>query len=220
MLMAACSFQNVGVRRGDRFIIREVSGIVEAGGILGLAGPNGVGKTTLLRCIAQLHRASEGSFDIAGEAFGPDASAHANSDARQRCGMQPHEPLAWDEFTVEQNLELAARLSGAQLPTDILDAHIRAWNLAPVRTTRAGELSRGWKQRYSLCRAGINSPQVVLLDEPTTALDAGGRELLDSGIARWAAGGTAVIIASHDREWLSGHADAVLELATADEVVA
>jgi ABC-2 type transport system ATP-binding protein len=178
-------------------------------GVIGLLGANGSGKTTLLRICAQLTHADSGTLEICGQHV-----EHADSgDARRLVGWAPHEPLAWRDEGVERNLRYACRLAGLdrRRAAAIADAAVAMWGLEQVRERPVRTLSRGWAQRYSLARADLLGPPVLLLDEPTTGLDSAAREQLETAIDAWRSD-RIVVVASHERAWLTGRADQLLDL--------
>lgn len=181
----------------------------EAPGVVGLTGANGAGKTTLLRICAQLTEAEGGTLTVCDHAI-----EHADDSAvRRLVGWAPHEPLAWRDESVEHNLRYAARLAGLprRRAAAVADAAILVWGLADVRTSAVRRLSRGWAQRYSLARADLLGPPVLLLDEPTTGLDAAARTMLEDALEAWR-GQRVVVVATHEREWIAERCDAMVDL--------
>ena len=194
---------------GGERVLDGVSLARQEPGIVALLGANGSGKTTLLRIIAQLVEPDSGILQIAGQVV-----ERADSPgARRSVGWAPHEPLAWRDDTVLQNLRYACRLAGMSRTNAAARASesVAAWNLDSVTDAAVRRLSRGWAQRYSLARADLLQPPVMLLDEPTTGLDSGARAMLEGALDRWRST-RIVIVASHEREWLFKRADQVLDL--------
>jgi ABC-2 type transport system ATP-binding protein len=210
--VAALAARGIVRSFGEQRVLDGVDLVRDEPGVVGLLGPNGSGKTTLLRIVAQLTELEEGTLTVCGIAV----DRADDAAARRLVGWAPHEPLAWRDDSVERNLVYAARLAG--LPRRragaIADAAIQVWGLTDERDTPVRRLSRGWAQRYSLARADLLGPPVLLLDEPTTGLDADARSLLEDAIAAWRSE-RIVVIASHEREWLDERADAVVDLGAA-----
>jgi heme exporter protein A len=181
-------------RFGDRVAVDGVDIRVHAGERVALLGPNGAGKSTLLRMIATLLRPDEGELVVCGSACPRDAQA-----ARGRIGLLGHEPMVYRDLSARQNLELFATLHGvADAGERAMDALQEVGLLArahdPVAT-----FSRGMAQRLGLARVLLPDPDLLLLDEPYSGLDAQGTALLD---ARLRAGrvGRATILVTHEVE--------------------
>ncbi|MCT9868229.1 ABC transporter ATP-binding protein [Paenarthrobacter aurescens] len=149
---------------------------VPEGSIFGFLGLNGAGKTTFLRVMSGLSRASSGSLRLLGE----DATLNGTS-IRHSIGYLPDVPAFYEWMNARQTLHLAGRLFGLDGPeldakTEELLDFVRLSGIdQPI-----GKYSRGMRQRLGVAQALINSPRLLLLDEPTSALDPEGRrELLD-----------------------------------------
>lgn len=176
-------------RFGERPALAGVDLDVDAGETVVLTGRNGAGKTTLLRVLATVLRPGGGTVEVCGHTLPGRSRA-----ARPLIGYAGHDPLVYDGLTARENLELYAalyRLDGAALAMPALarvGLEERAHDLA-------SELSRGMLQRLSLARATLHAPSLLLLDEPTTALDEDARGVLDSVLGE---PGVTVVIATHE----------------------
>ncbi|MCS6872616.1 MAG: heme ABC exporter ATP-binding protein CcmA [Anaerolineae bacterium] len=184
---------------GLRPALRSVSFEIARGELVALLGANGSGKTTLLRILAALSKPSSGTVTIGGWQLPREAYA-----VRGHLGVVTHLPLLYDELTAAENLRLYARLYNLphELSKGDLEARIRE-SLARVGLLKRADdrvrtFSRGMQQRLALARATLHSPDILLLDEPYTGLDAQGSALLDSLIADWHAQGRTIIAALHD----------------------
>jgi len=140
--------------------------------VVGLIGPNGAGKSTTLRAIAGLLQISSGSIAIAGrDVAGPGRHMPPN---RRRVGFVFQDHLLFPHLTVRQNVAFGPRAHGVRRSD--ADRLARSWmerlDLAPLADRRPGQLSGGQAQRVAIARALASDPQVLLLDEPTAALDA------------------------------------------------
>lgn len=165
---------------------------VPQGSVFGFLGPNGSGKTTTIRILLGLARATSGTALVLGEDL-----SHAPTMARKRVGFVPDVPTAYGWMTAPEFLQLVGELH--QVPADVLDTRIpellRLAGLDGVRT-RIGGYSRGMAQRLGIAQALVNAPDVLILDEPTSALDPlGRRDVLDL-IARLR-GRTTVLFSTH-----------------------
>ena len=178
--------------------LTDVSFEVREGEVFGLIGRNGAGKTTLAKIIATLVQATEGAVSVRGcDSVGDEAGGRA------QVGLASAEERSfyW-RLTVEQNLTFFARLYGlgARAASARIGELLGTLELAELRRRRFGELSTGNKQRMAVARALLNSPPVLLLDEPTRSLDplaaARMRELI-GGLARGARP-TTVLLTSHN----------------------
>lgn len=167
--------ENLTCARGGVPVLAGVSFAVEAGKALILRGPNGVGKTTLLRTLAGLQPAIEGKAS-----FPEDEGAYAS-----------HADGIKTALTVTENLKFWADVHGAPLPEGILDT----FDLADLRDRLGGTLSAGQKRRLGLARLGVIGRKVLFLDEPTVSLDRFSVKLFADWLqnTHLAAGGVAVI---------------------------
>jgi len=206
-----------GLRKsfGASLVLRDVDLALDAGETLAVLGPNGAGKSTLLRLLAGISRPNAGTLQIFGEAFFPGRASPA---ALGRIGFVGHEPLVYEDLTPRQNLELYARLYGARgaddgaSPTERARASLAHVGLEHVmeRATRA--LSRGMLQRLAIARATLHRPELLLLDEPFTALDESGTGMLARELRARASEGASVVLVTHDLRRASELADRVLVL--------
>jgi heme exporter protein A len=191
------------VRRfGERDALAGLDLAVAAGERVVLVGPNGAGKTTLLRVLATILRPNGGTVEVAGHPLPREAAG-----ARSSVGYAGHEPLVYAGLTSRENLRLHADLRG--LDGDAVDRALATVGLEARAGDRVEELSAGMTQRLGLARALVHNPAVLLLDEPTAALDADGREAL-RGVLR--DGGRTVLVATHEPEWFAGLADRTVAL--------
>jgi heme exporter protein A len=198
-----------GLRRdyGERTALDGIGFELGGGETLLVLGPNGAGKTTLLRILATLLRPSGGAVRALGCAL-PDEAWKL----RGQIGFLGHEPLLYRDLSGRENLRFHARLHG--LRGDAEESRI-AELLAAVGMERRGEqrvaeLSAGMRQRLAICRCVLHEPELLLLDEPDSNLDAAGRDLARTLIGP-DAGRTRVVV-SHDPERFEAEADQVLRL--------
>ncbi len=148
--------------------LRGISLEVGRGEVVGLVGPDGAGKTTLIRCIAGLLRPSAGTISVLGLDAVRDTLA-----VRSRIGYMPQKFGLYQDLTVQENLDLYADLQGvpvAERPARYARL-MKMTNLAPFTRRLAGRLSGGMKQKLGLSCALIKSPELLLLDEPTVGVD-------------------------------------------------
>jgi heme exporter protein A len=198
-----------GLRRdfGERVALAEVSLELDAGQSLVVVGPNGAGKTTLLRVLATLLRPSGGELRVLGCSLPNEAWK-----LRGRIGYLGHEPLLYRDLTGCENLRFHAKLH--RLPGPEAEARIArllaAVGMAQRADERVAELSAGMRQRLAICRCILHEPELLLLDEPESNLDAESRELVRALLGP--NGKRARVVVTHDPERFLPEADQVLRL--------
>ncbi len=172
--------------------VDRISFRVEAGQVLGLVGPNGAGKTTTLRALTGIIPSGGGRLNIAGFDLDRDPL-----DVKRRTAYVADDPQLFHDLTVEQHLALTASVYGVDLAAEKIALLLEEFDLELKRSTRAGDLSRGMRQKLAICCAYLHDPLALLLDEPMTGLDPRSIRVLKRSIAERAERGTAVIISSH-----------------------
>jgi heme ABC exporter ATP-binding subunit CcmA len=199
---------------GERTALEGIGLELSAGESLLVLGPNGAGKTTLLRILATLLRPSGGEVRVLGCAIPGEAWK-----LRGRIGFLGHEPLLYRDLSGRENLRFHARLHGIR--GEAAEARIAALLAAVGMERRAegrvAELSAGMRQRLAICRCVLHEPELLLLDEPDSNLDAEGRELARRLIGP--GGERTRVIVSHDPERFEAEADQVLRLEAGGRVV-
>ena len=198
------SFAGVGVRRGERWTLQDVSAEVPASGVTALVGPSGAGKTTLLRLCNRLDVPDAGQVRFRGR----DVLALDPLRLRRQAGMVFQRPALFGG-TVRDNLHVAR--PGAD-DASLAEA-LRRVALDPAFLDQeAARLSGGEAQRACLARTLVTEPEVLLLDEPTSALDAGPRLAFEQLIGRLATAGMPVLWVTHDMEQMRRVAGQVIVL--------
>jgi ABC-2 type transport system ATP-binding protein len=156
----------LGKTYGDTHALADIDLHVPHGSVYGLIGPNGAGKTTMLSIIAGLRRPTAGSFDLA--------------VPRTSLGVLVDTPLFEPWLTAREVVDLARTLTAPELPQERVEQVLVEVGLADAIDRRNGGFSRGMLQRLGLAACLVADPEVLLLDEPSSALDpAGRREVLD-----------------------------------------
>ena len=155
-------------------------------------GANGSGKTTLLRIIATLMRPSAGS----GEVLGADLNGADRFGVRPRIGLIGHIPGLYPELTLGENLEFAARIAG--IPHRRVGEVLAGVGLANAGDRSADACSHGMQRRAEFAREMMRRPDLLLLDEPHTALDKEAVDLVGHLVESIASAGGAVVVVSHD----------------------
>jgi heme exporter protein A len=190
--------RKLGKRFGEKRVLRGVDLDVERGAFLLVTGPNGSGKTTLLRLCAGLAVPTEGELTV-------DVD-------RAQVGYLGHEPLVYRELTALENLELYGRLYRIPERRERIGMLLERFGLWEARHARVSSYSRGMTQRLALCRVLLHDPELLVLDEPYTALDTQGAELLDVHL-RELLGERTLLVSTHDPERVEPLATARLALA-------
>jgi len=183
---------------GEKRVLRGLDFELERGGFLVVTGANGSGKTTLLRLCAGLAVPTGGTLEVEPE--------------RGAIGFLGHEPLVYRELTVLENLDLYGRLYRVPERRERIGMLLERFGLWESRAVRAGKLSRGQLQRLALCRSLLHKPELLILDEPFSGLDAEGAELLDRELAGMRERRT-ILVATHDPERVAPLAGGRLALA-------
>jgi ABC-type multidrug transport system ATPase subunit len=190
--------RGVARRFGDKRALEPVDFELPRGGFLVVTGANGSGKTTLLRLCAGLLIPTAGELEVDVE--------------RGRLGYLAHEPLVYRELTAIENLDLYGRLYRVPERRERVGMLLERFGLWEARGERTGSYSRGMLQRLALCRALLHDPELLILDEPSNALDAAGEELLERELEELRRERT-VLVASHAPERLERFATERLALA-------
>jgi ABC-2 type transport system ATP-binding protein len=180
-------------RYGRRSAVRGVSFLIGEGEVIGLLGPNGSGKSTVLRILTGYLPPSSGSVRI----LGKDISEHA-LEIRKYIGYVPEDSPLYDGMRVCEFLNFMARIKGmaSHAVPGAVAAACQKLDLQPVAEVIIGKLSRGYRQRVAIAQALLNDPPILVLDEPTNALDAY-QVIGVRGLIRALAGKRTVIVASH-----------------------
>jgi zinc transport system ATP-binding protein len=187
-------------RYGTQTVLEDVSLQVDRGEFLGVIGPNGGGKTTILRVMLGLEASYQGDVRIFGEVPSKDITW------RRRVGVVPQSRDLTPRFPIcaREVVELgmyvrgAPRIAAAERRRRV-DETLALVGASEYASRPLWELSGGQKQRVFVARALVNKPELLLLDEPTVGVDAEGQDLLLEWIAHWKAeAGITVVLVTHD----------------------
>jgi heme exporter protein A len=187
-------FNEVEKRYGMRLALRGVTFTVGAGECVALVGHNGSGKTTLLKIAAQLTRPTRGKIT-----FFSGETPLSPEEVKSRVGMVAHHTLLYEELTAEENLTFFAKLLGIASPTEKARQALAPVGLAERGADRVRTFSRGMRQRLSIARALLASPELLFLDEPGTGLDPEGQHWLAATIRRLRDAGCTILMSTHGR---------------------
>jgi heme exporter protein A len=177
----------LGVMRGDRMVVTQLTFSVDGGEALLLTGPNGAGKTTVLRALAGLLRPAGGQIRLEG--------AQPERTPGEECHYVGHLNAVKAGLTVEENATFWSRYFGGA-PADIEPA-LATFGLAGAGDLPAGYLSAGQRRRLALARLLLAKRPIWLLDEPTVSLDAAAQEILTEVVDAHLADGGLVVAATH-----------------------
>jgi heme ABC exporter ATP-binding subunit CcmA len=188
--------------------LRQVSMSFEAGRCYVLLGENGAGKSTLLRIVAGLLQPSSGVVRVFSEQLG---GGERQPELRARLGYMSHAPMLYDELSAVENLRYFAslyRTSACLTPEEAL----RLVALDPALERPVGQYSQGMRQRASLARVLLPQPELVLLDEPFSNMDAASARQMVALLTSWRAARRTVVLTTHQREVASPLADYFLSM--------
>lgn len=200
-MTAPASAREAERRFGDLVAVDGVTFDVHYGEIVGLLGANGAGKTTLLRMVLGLLPASGGDVSLFGRT--------PTRDARRRIGYMPQGAGLYEDLTVAENLVFVARVFGVEPP--------RVSALDPVSDVLVCELPLGLRKRVGYAAAGVHSPDLLVLDEPTSGVGPLARAELWDGIHTAADDGAAVLVTTHHMDEAE-QCDRLVMLASGREV--
>ena len=189
--------RKLGKRFGEKRVLRGIDFDLGRGGFAVVTGPNGCGKTTLLRICAGLAVPTEGTIELAAP--------------RAAVGYLAHDPLVYRELTAHENLELYGRLYRVPERRERIGMLLERFGLWEARHERVASYSRGMTQRLALCRVLLHGPELLVLDEPYSALDIAGSELLDAQLAELQ-GERTLLVSTHDPARVAPFATAQIAL--------
>jgi heme ABC exporter ATP-binding subunit CcmA len=170
--------------------LKNIQLSVAAGSTVALLGRNGAGKTTLLRILAGLSKPSEGNVRVNGADV-------REQRTRRRIGVLGHGISLYDELSAAENLRIFAQLYGYADPAKRASEWLERVGLERVRDGLVREFSRGMRQRLAVARAFLHDPDILLFDEPFTALDDRAIAVLQNLLTGAHAAGRTIIMSTH-----------------------
>ncbi len=186
----ALEIESVWKYYGDFPALRDVGLRILRGSTVALLGRNGAGKTTLLRILAGLSSASKGAITI----LGADVRQEST---RRRIGVLGHGISLYDELSAMENLVLFGKLYGLPDPRKRAEEMLEQTGLIRVRDGLVREFSRGMRQRLAVGRAFLHEPEILLLDEPFTALDDRAIAVLQTLLRQGHDQGRTIVLSTH-----------------------
>ena len=182
--------QNLTKTYGDFTAVSHLNLHIRKGSVYGFLGPNGAGKSTTMKMFLGLTQPTEGSFHIDGKTYPSD-----RVPILKEVGSFIEAPAFYGNLSGEENLEIIRKILG--LPKSCVDDALELVGLTEFRKRLAKKYSLGMKQRLGIAIALLNSPQLLILDEPTNGLDPLGIEELRELIRSFPCKGITVILSSH-----------------------
>ena len=216
-MTALLQISDLGVRFGARDVLRALSLEVKRGEIVALMGPSGVGKTTALRAVAALQPFSSGRIEVDGFALvpGPLPLQSQLGPLRRKVGLVFQAHALFEHLSAKDNVTLALRHVVGKTDAEaeaVANKLLDSLDVGARVDALPRQLSGGEAQRVAIARALALDPALLLLDEPTAALDPTRRGALSATLRALAAGGRGLLVATHDAEFARGTADRVVTL--------
>jgi ABC-2 type transport system ATP-binding protein len=197
------SVENLTKHYGTLVALDNVSITIGSGEVFGLLGPNGAGKSTLLKTLVGILRPTNGTIRIGAIDIVGDPEK-----AKRMIGYLPENPSLYTGLTTQEFLQFVGKIRG--VADDLLDQEIseslKSFGLEEKRNSLVGTLSKGMKQKVALIATSLHSPQVLVLDEPLTALDPKTRVSVKEWIGGQTKRGVTTILSTHDLDVAQTHA--------------
>lgn len=177
---------------GDKHVVKDLNLTVEKGEIFGFLGPNGSGKTTVIRMLCGLLTPDAGS----GTCLGFDVLSQS-AEIKKQVGYMTQRFSFYEDLSIRENLDFVARLYDMPNRKQTVQAGMTDLGLMDRADQLAGTLSGGWKQRLALAACMLHRPRLLLLDEPTAGVDPKARRDFWDEIHRLAEQGISVLVSTH-----------------------
>lgn len=187
-------------------VLRGVDLAIAEGESVAVMGPNGAGKSTLMKCLVGAVRPAAGHISWFDEA------TTRGDYVRRQIGYVGQESGLYAELTALENLLFAGRMNGVANVHDRAAVLLAEGGIEPQAHRLAGQLSQGMRQRLAIARALVHEPRLIVLDEPSSHLDAAGRQWLERQFERWRRAGQTVCFASHEPAHSRNLADRIVHL--------
>jgi len=189
--------ENLVKRYGDLVALNHLSLDIHEGEIFGLLGPNGSGKTTAINCLLSLLKYDKGIIEVFGQPMAPD-----NYQAKQQIGIVLQNVAVFDELTVYENIDYFCGLyvSDKKKRKELVDDAVRFVGLEEYCKMYPKKLSGGLLHRLNIACGIAHKPRLIIMDEPTVAVDPQSRNKILEGIQKLNAQGSTIIYTSHYME--------------------
>lgn len=204
--MISININNLEKRYGNQSVFNQITIDFESSMIYGLVGPNGCGKTTLMRCICGFTQPTGGTIKVLGKQLGKDCDfAPSTGIIIEHPGFLPH-------YSALRNLAILAGISN-KADKERINEVIRLVGLDPNDKKPVGQYSLGMRQRLGIAQAMMENPSVLILDEPFNGLDAQGSQEIHQLLQQQKAAGRCILLASHSAADIERACDVVYEMA-------
>lgn len=195
--MNEITIENLTKTYGKVTALNNVSLRVGSGEVVGLLGPNGAGKSTLMKIVVGILRPTSGTVTVAGKNLADDPDS-----AKRSVGYLPENPSLYTGLTVKEFLSFVGKIRG--VPDEALKNRISesltTFSLDEKINALVGTLSKGMKQKVALIAASLHEPEVLVLDEPLTALDPRTQVFVNRWITSQGKKGRTVLLSTHNLE--------------------
>ncbi|MEI9990349.1 MAG: ABC transporter ATP-binding protein [Rhizomicrobium sp.] len=179
-------------RFGSKVAVNRIDIAVPAGQVWGFLGPNGSGKTTTIRMLCGLLRATEGDGTVLGHDFRTQSE-----QIKREVGYMTQKFSFWEDLSIRENLDFVARVYELPNARAAVTQTLERLGLVKRQEQLAGDLSGGWKQRLALAACMLHAPKMLLLDEPTAGVDPKARRDFWDEIHRLSGEGLTVLVSTH-----------------------
>ncbi len=186
--------KGIGKKYGKKQILKEITFQAEKGKCIGIIGANGCGKSTLLRILAGAEKADAGSIRIEDKQL-----IFGKSNLSGCIGYVPQESALIEELSVKDNIDLFKALGKKKVNPEYYEELYRQFSINSFMKEKVARLSGGMKKRVSIVCALMNQPGILIMDEPSAALDLVFKEELKGYIRAFISQGGTVLLSSHDK---------------------
>jgi ABC-2 type transport system ATP-binding protein len=211
--MNPISVNHIAKSFGETKAVSDVSFEVKQGEIFGLLGPNGAGKTTTIRMLLDIFKPDRGSVSILG--------GEMTNEKKEHIGYMPEDRGLYQDSTLERCLIYLGKLKGIPV-TDIrryLEILLNRFDLAEHKGKKVKELSKGMQQKAQIINTILHKPELIIIDEPFTALDPLNVQLVKDLILELAQGGTTIIMSTHQMHMVEELCDRILLIDEGQDVL-
>jgi len=193
LAQALIKADNITKKFGRRIVLNNVNFEIEKGDCLTIFGPNGVGKTTLIRILSTMMSPTKGDVIVEGQKAAMDPIK-----VRRQIGVISHNPFLYAELTAYENLRFYGKLYQVSDIDNRIDELLELVELSERKHDVVGTFSKGMMQRISIARALLHKPTILFLDEPHSGLDPHAAEILDNTVKQLRKDNTTLIMATHN----------------------